>query len=103
MSVDTHLPADANQSPAPPAGPVSIPQPSLAEQKRRRGEPLQAGDPVTADELLDDHIVRRLETVGVIKVVAAQVGRSARTVRRRVDQRQLVYRKFPRRAKPLRP
>jgi hypothetical protein len=103
MSMDTHLPADAEhgKSSASSPEPVSIPQPSLAEQKRRRGEPLQAGDPVTAADLMDDHIVRRLEDVGVIKVVAKQLGVSARTVSRRVEKRKLVYRKFPRRGKKL--
>jgi hypothetical protein len=99
MSMDTHLPADGHQPSSPSPEPVSIPQPSLAEQKRRRGEPLQAGDPVTADELVDDHIVRHLEATGVMKVAAKRIGVSARTVSRRVEKRKLVYRKFPGRGK----
>ena len=101
MSMDTHLPADASQgkSSTSSSPPVSIPQPSLAEQKRRRGEPLQAGDPVTAQDLLDDHIVRRLEARDTIKDAAQDLGVSPRTVSRRVNRKKLSYRKFPRRGK----
>jgi hypothetical protein len=98
MSMDMHLPADANQgkpyASSPP--PVSMPQPSFAEQKRRRGEPLQAGDPVTAQDLMDDHLVRRLEARDTIKDAAFDLGVNPRTVHRRVNERKLSYRKFPR-------
>jgi ActR/RegA family two-component response regulator len=101
MSMDTHLPADASQgkSSASSPSPASIPQPSFAEQKRRRGEPLQAGDPVTAADLMDDHIVRRLEARDTMKDAARDLGVHPRTVRRRVDNKKLSYRKYPRRGR----
>ena len=101
MSMDTHLPADASRgkfsTSSPPS--VSLPQSSFAEQKRRRGEPPQAGDPVTAADLMDDHIVRRLEARDTMKAAALDLGVHPRTVRRRVDNKKLIYRKFPRRAR----
>lgn len=86
--------------PAATVQPVSQPQPTFAAQKRRRGEPLQAGDPVTLADLMDDHIIRRLEQLDTLMAVAAELGICARTLRRRIDRRKLTYRKFPRRTQP---
>jgi len=59
-------------------------------------EPLKAGDPVTIDQLVLDHIIRWLEKTTFKEEAAKVLGCSVRKISRWLDEFKAAYLKHPR-------